>query len=476
MRDDFDFVQYLLNISTNIFIKTDADGIINYSTLKAELLFGKEHLVGLSIYSLFDQETNAILHDKITEVLKTQIDSHATINYQSRHYAFYFHIYGQDIALCIEDITERVQLSENLRHTSERLGFAEKTTKLGYWEFDLCSRSLFWSPEIYRLLGLDAKNISHKRNIIRDHILPDDYPVYREKLRELVASRDPVDGILRIRGTNGKIIFCSFKAGLICKNNRTKIAGILQDFTKLIETQHELEQARKEADASNIAKSYFMAQASHDLRQPMQALKIFISTLENEHLSKHQRGILNKLGASADNLNNLLDNLMDISKLDSHGFEAQNYGFDIADLLKNILFEFQEIAHKRHITFLHSFTHYTVQSDPFLVERVIRNLLSNAFKYTNNKVLIGCKKEKNNIRIVVMDNGIGIAPKEISLIYDEFYQSNDVPDNQRNGTGLGLSIVKKISDVLKLDIRVNSKLGQGSCFSFKLPYIKNPHI
>lgn len=474
MNKEFDFSQYLLNISTNLFIKIDKEGVITYSNAKADMLFGTSNLVGKSLKSLFDENNYQILKIKIDEVNRTQRTAFTSIVYKFRFYMVYFHAFGENQILCIDDITERVQLSSALRRTSERLEFAEKTTKLGYWEFDLRSRYLYWSAEMYRLFGIDPKTVSNKTNIIRNHILKEDYPVYKQKLRDLINLGLPVDGNIRIKKDNGEIIFCSFKAGLICEDNCDKIAGTFQDLTRLIETQFELENAKKEAEASNKAKSYFMAQASHDLRQPMQALKIFISTLSEERLSGQQRKILNKLSASADNLNSLLDNLMDISKLDSHGFEAHNYGFDIAELLKNIIFEFQEIALKKHIKFLHSLCHYTVYSDPLLVERVIRNLLSNAFKYTKNKVLIGCKKEKDFIRIMVLDNGTGISEKELKLIYNEFYQSENIPDNQRNGTGLGLSIVKKISDVLDLDIKVKSVLGQGSTFSFRLPLIKNP--
>lgn len=475
MKEEFGFTQYLLNISTNLFIKINSEGIISYSNAKADMLFGTSNLVGTNIKKLFSEKNYNLLQNKIKEVGKTQSAAHTSIEYKSRNYMVYLYPHGEEQVLCIDDITERVQLSNTLRRTSERLEFAEKTTKLGYWEFDLNSKYLFWSAEMYRLFGLDAQKVSHKTNIIRSHIVKEDYPLYKEKLRELVTLGLPVEGNIRIKRADGKILFCSFKAGLICDCNCNKIAGIFQDLTQLIETQFELEQAKKEAEASDKAKSYFIAQASHDLRQPMQALKIFINTLSEEHLSKNQRNILDKLSASADNLNNLLDNLMDISKLDSHGFAPHNYGFDIAELLKNIIFEFKEIAHKRHIKFVHSFCHYTVHSDPLLVERVVRNLLSNAFKYTKNKVLIGCKKEKSHIRIVVMDNGAGISKKELKLIYNEFYQSENIPDNQRNGTGLGLSIVKKISDVLDLDIKVKSELGHGANFSFRLPLIKCPH-
>ena len=169
----------------------------------------------------------------------------------------------------------------------------------------------------------------------------------------------------------------------------------------------------------------------------------------------------------------MLDNLLDMSKLDSDGFKKHENRFNISDLLKKIFFEFHEIARSRGIEFHTSLCHYRVRSDALLIERVIRNLLSNAFKFTTNKVLLGCKREDDYVRVIVMDNGGGIAPEEMEGIFDEFYQSKNINDiNRKKGAGLGLAIVRRISDALHLDIQVKSKLGKGSSFSIKLPLVK----
>lgn len=182
-------------------------------------------------------------------------------------------------------------------------------------------------------------------------------PLYHQKLHELVHSGKPVDGILRLRRSDDAVIYCTFKAAMLREGERNKIAGTFQDITKLIEMQKDLEKAKRSAEASDRSKSYFLAQASHDLRQPMQALRIFISTLEEEPLDNRQKELLGKISASADNLNNLLDNLLDISKLDSEGFEACLGNFDISDLLKNIFLNFTKLrVHAASIFIRHSAT------------------------------------------------------------------------------------------------------------------------
>lgn len=465
--------KFLLKLSTNLFIITDSEGIISYASPKAVLLFGFSANKDINISRFLSDENWQKLQQHITLALKDKIPEYFPLRHQNRIFNVYIHSHEGMAYQCWEDITERRQLSQALHRTSERIEFAEQATNVGYWELDIQARRLYWSTEMYRLIGLDAKTISYKQNIIRDYIIAEDYPAYKHQLHELIRTGTAISGIIRLRRKDEKIIYCSYKSAFFRDGERNKIAGIFQDITKLVEMQQDLEKAKQSAEDSSRSKSYFLAQASHDLRQPMLALRIFISALEEEPLNPHQKDILNKLSSSANNLTTMLDNLLDMSKLDSNSFKTHENSFNISDLLKNIFFEFHEIARSRGIDFHTSLCHYRVRSDSLLVERVIRNLLSNAFKFTRNKVLLGCKRENDHVKIIVMDNGEGIAPEEMEGIFDEFYQSKNINElNRKKGAGLGLAIVRRISDTLKLDIQVKSKLGKGSCFSFKLPLVK----
>lgn len=465
--------KFLLKLSTNLFIITDEAGIINYASPKAVLLFGFPANRDINIARFLNEENWQKLKQHISATLESKIPEYFSLRHQNRVFNVYIHSHDGMAFQCWEDITERRQLSQALHRTSERIEFAEKATNVGYWELDIQARRLYWSTEMYRLLGVDARYVFQEQNIIRNYILEEDYPAYKNQLHEMIRTGEPAEGILRLRRADDKIIYCSYRSAFFRDGEKNKIAGIFQNITKLIEMQQDLEKARQSAEASNRSKSYFLAQASHDLRQPMLALRIFVSALEEEPLNPHQKEILNKLSASANNLTTMLDNLLDMSKLDSEGFKTHENIFNISDLLKNIFFEFHEIARSRGIEFHTSLCHYRVKSDALLIERVVRNLLSNAFKFTRNKVLLGCKREDDYVRIIVMDNGGGIAPEEMDGIFDEFYQSKNINDiNRKKGAGLGLAIVRRISDTLHLDIQVKSKLGKGSSFSFKLPLVK----
>lgn len=168
--------RFLLKISTNLFIVSDYEGAVSYASPKAVLLFGFSDIKDARLSSCLSRENWQELRRHISDVLLTKIPGYFTLRHQNRFFNVYIYSHNGKAAQCWEDITERRQLSRSLHRTSERLEFAEKTTGLGYWELDIKARKLYWSAQMYRLFGLDARSVSHKHNIIRDRILPEDYP------------------------------------------------------------------------------------------------------------------------------------------------------------------------------------------------------------------------------------------------------------------------------------------------------------
>lgn len=472
MNNETEKLRFLTNISTNILMNCTIHGLVTYCNKRCTFLFSQSGLSGSHLEDIFDADNALLIKKNIVETIIKEIPQAIQIKHNRRYYNIYIYPDNGIAALCIEDITERRQLSEVLIETSQRMNFAERTAKLGYWELDLKVKKIFWSAEMFNIFGVQGKNISVKRNIIKEQIVKEDLPLYKEKLRNLIKLGKPVEGMMRIKRSNGKVAHCFFKASLIKNEETHKIAGTFQDLTDLIEIQYALEAAKATAERLNRAKSYFLAQASHDLRQPMQALAIFIDTLLDENLTKEQHSIVRKIHASAENLRNLLDNLLDISKLEAGGIEAQNFVFNIGGLLSNILQEYKDVATKRHISLKFVPCQYMVDSDSILLERIIRNFLSNAFKYTKDKILVGCRRVGDKLRILVIDNGVGINAEETKLIFDEFYQSTNIHGNKKNGSGLGLTIVRKIADILGAKVGVESRPGHGSCFYLELDAIK----
>ena len=222
----------------------------------------------------------------------------------------------------------------------------------------------------------------------------------------------------------------------------------------------------------DLSKSFFLAQISHDLRQPMQALSIYVCSLLEEKLTPEQYTIVKKIKNSTDNLRNMLNNLLDISQIDARGLQYTPQKLDIKIPLQRIAEDYKTIAQCQNLKFYSHFQNRIIYSDSLCIERIIRNLLSNAFKYNAGKIVFGSRKENNGIRIFIIDNGCGISPNETDKIFNDFYQSNQIAKNRYNGAGLGLSICKKLAKIIGTTIEVKSIEGRGTCFSFYLPISK----
>lgn len=236
------------------------------------------------------------------------------------------------------------------------------------------------------------------------------------------------------------------------------------------QAQSNLLKAKREAEFANNSKTKFLAAVSHDLLQPLNAAKLFTSSLlEASHESK-TKNLLGSVGNSLDDLENLITTLVDISKLDAGVVAADKNTFKLSDLLDNLASEYQQISKQFKVELHYVSSDVVVNSDSVLLARILRNFLSNAFRYTNNgKVLLGCRRQGKSILIEVWDNGMGIAQDQIKEIFKEFKRLKSSPGAFRNGLGLGLAIVDKISKVLEQPIMVKSTLGKGSMFSVKVP-------
>ncbi len=352
-------------------------------------------------------------------------------------------------------------LSYNLNQLRRRINFAERMAKLGYWELNLEEKKFFWSDEMYRIFGVKANNNSYKHNLIKEHIYQDDLPIYKYQLQKIIKNLEPVEGVVRVIENSGEIKYCIFKADLLLRKKQKVIIGILQDVSKWIYKQNELEVA-------NIQKNFFLAQASHDLRQPMQALQLQVDAMDEKELSAVNRSNLYKIKDSISHLRKLLDNFLDISKLDSGGIVPQYHEFELQDL-------FCVVCREYHFCFDAQISckvmNKKIKNDALLLERIVRNLLNNAMKYTKGKILLSVRVKHQELIVRIIDNGCGIAKDEQNLIFNDFYQSNKIINNRSNGAGLGLGIVLRIVKLLKGNIKLRSKLNAYTAFEIRLPLI-----
>jgi PAS domain S-box-containing protein len=248
------------------------------------------------------------------------------------------------------------------------------------------------------------------------------------------------------------------------------IAAAIRDVTERMREQRELLEARAEAERANLAKSRFLATASHDLRQPLQTLGMLNGTLRRLVTGADATDALEQQSLAIGAMSRLLNALLDISKLESGAVKPDVTDFRVAALFDELRGEFASLARSKGLRFTVEASADSVHSDPSLVGQILRNLVANAIKYTpSGSVWLCCHRDSNAVRIEVRDSGVGIPRDQLNLIYDEFYQVGISTNTSRDGYGLGLSIVHRLVKLLGLRIDVQSEVGVGSTFSLSLP-------
>lgn len=224
------------------------------------------------------------------------------------------------------------------------------------------------------------------------------------------------------------------------------------------------------AETANLGKSRFLAAASHDLRQPIHALNLYLGAFGQIQLPRSAGSLLAKVRQCAHILDEMLRALLDISKLDAGAIHPQVVTFPMEPLLARIRVEFEPQARAKGIELSVVDCSAFVTSDPALAERILRNLVANAIRYTDNgRVVVGCRRRGGTLRISVYDTGVGIAPREQALVFEEFYQVGNRERDRSKGLGLGLAIVDRLSKLLTAPLTLRSQPGKGSLFAFDLP-------
>ena len=237
---------------------------------------------------------------------------------------------------------------------------------------------------------------------------------------------------------------------------------------KIIEKQLQL--AKTEAEEANISKTKFLAAASHDLLQPLNAARLFSSALMERKLSGKNNELAEGINGALYSVESMLSALLDISKLDAGAVPVAVTSFQLSALLERIISEYAPIAEEAGLDFTWNCSDFIVKSDNELLGRIVRNLISNAIRYTpNGQVTIACRDLGDLIRLEVRDTGVGIAEDMFDKIFEEFQQLNNNTRKGDAGVGLGLAVVRRIANILNHEIGVESAPGKGSVFFLDIP-------
>jgi len=255
------------------------------------------------------------------------------------------------------------------------------------------------------------------------------------------------------------------------ENARQSLERRVEERTnELLTLNAALEEAKNDAESANESKSKFLAAVSHDLLQPLNAARLFSSSLEEKLIGSSHQSLAGSINTSLDDVESLLRTLVDISKLDAGLLQAEPTLFPANQLLDNLAAEFEQIAGSQELQFEYRGSGTLIRSDSQLLARIVRNLLTNAVRYTSSgKVGLRTRSRGNRVDIQIYDTGPGIAREDQRVIFQEFRRLSGHQNRNDRGLGLGLAIVDKLSRILQHPITVRSKVSKGSIFSVSVP-------
>lgn len=405
---------------------------------------------------------------------------------------------GEAVALIgiARDISLRKRMEDEIRKSEERLRKAQRIGQVGSWEWRVQENVLLWSEEIYRIFGLDPQKFAPTYEGFFDCIHPDDRQLVKEAVDASLRSgkKYDIDHRIVLPDLHEKIVHENAEVTFDRDGSPLLISGTVQDVTdhkrmeetilranqelgrEVKERTAKLEIAMLQAEAANRAKSEFLANMSHELRTPLNSIIGFAEIIRDGMAgptTDNQQEYLGDVMDSSRHLLSLINDILDLSKVEAGHAELELATVEVADLVEHSLVLFKEKAMKHGITLAVDLDEDVgeIRADERKIKQVLVNLLANAMKFTQDggRVAVTIARVDDGVRIAVQDTGIGIAREELPRLFQPFQQLETDLNKKYPGTGLGLSLCRKFVELHGGRIWAQSELGAGSSFIFVLP-------
>lgn len=369
------------------------------------------------------------------------------------------------------EVTEQKTLERELLDTQERLNFSFDGSGDGMWDWDAITGEVVFSKQWKTMIGYDESEIKGDFKEWQSRVHPDDIAKAMSDIQAYLDGATP-------RYVNEHRLLCKdgtykwiLDRGIITARDddgrAKRLIGTHTDITPQKNIQHALVIAQAESEQANQAKSRFLAAASHDLRQPLTALTLYIDAFTRRN-NGDDSGLGEKIQGCVNSLSELLNNLLDVSKLDAGVVVPTKSVFKIGDLLSSLVNVHAAEANSKGISLRLRHSDVAVHTDHAILQRILGNLIANAIRYTNKGgVLVSCRRHNDKLWVEVWDSGVGFPSNMAEHILGEFTQLGD--NSRSTGSGLGLAIVNKSAKLLGLELRVYSRPDRGSMFAIEIP-------
>lgn len=390
---------------------------------------------------------------------------------------------GHDDLIVLEasDITEKVKTNNELMKSEERLSRAQRIAHIGNWVWEIPENIIHWSDEIYKIFGLGVREFEESYEAFLESVHPDDREKVEQAVIKSLESGETYSVIHRVVRPDGseRIVHEVGEVTMIDGNTPLRMDGTVQDITEAWNSRIELIEAKTRAEESNYAKAQFLATMSHELNTPLNAIIGFSSIMEHslQNSENNDKNIeyIGQIMKSGQDLLGLIDNILNVSKLELGSLQPKKENFSILDAVEKSLAIAMGKSEEKAICFKKNIPDRMadVQLDKEFCEQIMINLLSNAIKFSDRQgtVEISVLPKDEYFEIVINDHGVGMADEELADLFEPFRNRGSSYVNTQEGAGLGLRIVQKLTEIQGGIIFVKSEKGVGTTVTVELPYV-----
>ncbi len=384
---------------------------------------------------------------------------------------------GENCILVIaHDVTDIRTAQAKAEESERQLLHAMHATGEGVWDWHIPTGLLKHNKRWYDVLGYSSEEMTGTVSDFYKLLHPDELHEVEQRIKQSLSLSTPYHHEHRMKHRNGQWIWVLDRGEVVewdINRNPVRMVGSFSNIQQRKQVELDLVEAKRQAEAANKAKSVFLANMSHEIRTPMNGIIGMLSLLEASGLNPEQQEHAQMINQSAHALVTLIDEILDLSKIEAGKLNLRHEVVNVRQLITSCVNLLTPTANAKNLRLIISIDHAlsdVLWTDPYRLRQVINNLLNNAIKFTDQgSIQLAIKCEDNNWMCEIIDTGAGISPEQVDRLFHPFTQIDDSSTRYHGGTGLGLSICKRLIHLMGGQIGVNSQMGIGSRFWFRLP-------